>query len=280
MEDALLHLSDAVPSWKHFRRLRGELTGLIEGMGASAESLAAARLDDACSGKINFPDAYILKRLLERYRPATILEVGSFVGFSTRWLLENSAGWNAKLTAVDPNIRHRSVDDPGEILRAFNAQFLPERLEVIEGFFGAPGACYHDYETFEPKQDRAFVDRLIAQRQHIGPGWERRFDFIFIDGDHGYKAVKENFEIAVDCLNPNGCIAFHDVLSWAGVRQALDEIKQNFAGRAEVKIFGRLDRSILQGIFGKTSSGIGFFRFKPGQTPVSSTREVRAAQPA
>jgi predicted O-methyltransferase YrrM len=189
-----------------------------------------------------------------------ILEVGSFVGFSARWILEVCSGWQGKLTSVDPNIRHRRIDTPGRILKDFNQRFAPDRLETIEGFFGAPRTFYEDYETHEPRQSRAFVDQLLASRVRIDRHWERRFDFIFIDGDHSFDAVKENFQIALGLLRDGGCIAFHDALSWEGVNTALDEIRRENADSAEVRIFGKLDHWVFQGLLRKHTDGIGFFR--------------------
>jgi predicted O-methyltransferase YrrM len=258
MEDTLLHPLDAVRSFRDYRALRAELAALVrrEFAGSSAEE----SVHEAFSGKINFPDAYVLKRLLRRHRPKEVLEVGSFVGFSTRWILEVVSRWNGRVTSVDPNIRHRSFDAPGDVLQRLNARFLAANLDVVHGFFGTPGDVYHDYEHCEPKRTRPFVDELVASRQKITESWGRKFDFIFIDGDHSYEAVKENFRISLHLLRPGGCIAFHDALSWEGVNDALREIARDHAGSADTKILGKLDHRIFQGLFGKHTDGIGFFQ--------------------
>lgn len=224
--------------------------------GYRPEELQAAAL----AGKLLFPDAYALTRLLHRHRPASILEVGSFVGFSTRWLLECSSDWNASVTSVDPNIRHRMFDSPGAVLREFNARFTPERLEVIEAFFGNPGECsYEDYENYTPRRNRAEVDELFGSRPRLTGGWERRFDFIFLDGDHEFSAVMRDFEIAVRLLNPGGCIAFHDAIGWKDVAQAMRQISEAYSSRATVRTIGVLDHAILWKVFRKFNSGVGVF---------------------
>ena len=38
-----------------------------------------------------------------------------------------------------------------------------------------------------------------------------KFDLIFIDGDHSYKGVKQDFETYGKLIAPNGLIAFHDI---------------------------------------------------------------------
>jgi predicted O-methyltransferase YrrM len=38
------------------------------------------------------------------------------------------------------------------------------------------------------------------------------FDFVFIDGDHSYEGVKQDFEIYKQFCRPGGLIAFHDIV--------------------------------------------------------------------
>ena len=40
-----------------------------------------------------------------------------------------------------------------------------------------------------------------------------KIDFLFIDGDHTYEGVKQDFEMYSPLLNKNGIIAFHDSVS-------------------------------------------------------------------
>ena len=259
----VLHPLDAYTWWKKYRELKGEFVDLVAG--ESAMSSREDRVASAMGGKINFPDAYILKRLLDRYRPETILEVGSFVGFSSRWLLEASSPWNAKVTSLDPNIRHRGFDAPADVLRKFNARFLPERLEIVQAFFGSPsGDLYHEYEEYEPKRSREEAEQIFRAREHVGKDCNRQFDFIFIDGAHDYDSVMRDFEIALELLTERGCIAFHDALHWPGVYEGLAHIEKRYSRAAEVRILGRLDNRVLHQIFGKFTSGIGFFRRRAG----------------
>ena len=218
------------------------------------------RILHANHGSLKFTDAYILKNLLQKYKPSTILEIGSFLGFSTRWLLEVSKSWNPKLTAIDPNIRHRIFDDPRSFAEKLNSDFLPNNLEIVTGFFGDYDEhIYYDYEHYEPNQTREHVDKLVSSRERIDKDWNRKFEFIFIDGYHSYESVTNNFDIASELLEENGCIAFHDVLEWDGVDKALKEIKFKFKNKAEVHVYGKLDRTILK-LFSATNDGIGFFR--------------------
>ncbi len=201
-----------------------------------------------------------MKQILHKYKPGAILEIGSFLGFSTRWLLEVTKSWSPKVTAIDPNIRHRVFDNPRGFVEKLNSDFHPGRLEIITGFFGHyDDNIYFDYEHYEPVQEREYVNGLVKDRVTIDKSWERKFDFIFIDGDHTYKSVMNNFETAIGILNDRGSINFHDALSWSGVNNALEDIKDRYQEKAEVCIYGDIDRMLLKRLRGN-NDGIGFFR--------------------
>lgn len=258
---------DLINSHNLFKKIRKEMFEIVDNSEYNYPS--SVKATHASDGSIKFPDAYVLKKLLEEYEPASILEVGSFLGFSTRWLLESSYKWNAKVTSIDPDIRHRIFDHPASYLKKFNEMFYPERLEVIRGFFGTYGQyVYNSYERFEPKKSREEVDAIVAEIPVIDKNFGSKYDFIFIDGNHSYDSVMNNFELAEALLNDRGCIAFHDVFTWKGVHKALMEIKEKYRGKAEVNIHGTGWRHVMTNIK-KTkilpkmmNDGIGVFRSK------------------
>ncbi len=202
---------------------------------------------EALGGSLKFYDAYIFKKILTKHKPKTILEIGSFLGFSTRWLLEVSAPWNAMITAVDPNIRHRIFDNPRLIDLKFNSQFIGDRLTVIEGFFGplvrAP-YFYWLYDKYEPRLSKAEVDQLLDSRQIIGSNWPHKYDLIFIDGEHAYDAAKANFITALPLLNQNGRIIFHDVYSIADVTRFLVDISSEYRDRIRVRFLSNFHNKL------------------------------------
>ena len=130
-----------------------------------------------------------------------------------------SASWNAKVTAVDPNIRHSIFDQPRTIAMKLNAKFIPDRLNVVEAFFGPLVKCpyyYWLYETYEPKFDKRAIDSILDSKQIVDGSWPYKYDLIFIDGEHAYESVKSNFLTALNLLNKNGVIFFHDAYSHEG----------------------------------------------------------------
>lgn len=218
---------------------------------------------NALGGSMKFGDCYIVQQLLRRNKPKQCLEIGSFLGFSANWLLENSAEWNMHLTAVDPNIRHRVFENPRDIMEKINARFIPDRLEIVTAFFGAHPDWTKDYEDCDPPRSKAEVRKVFADRREIDGSWNRTFDCIFIDAAHDYYSVMDGFRNALKLLNSGGIILFHDALSETGVNRTLKELKVEFEGKTRVEIIDgsnvlnhpNLDREML-----KKVDGIGFFK--------------------
>ena len=67
--------------------------------------------------------------------------------------------------------------------------------------------------------------------------WDKPFDFIFIDGDHTYEAVKQDFEDWFPLLAKGGIVAFHDSApvtsiaaifdGWPGPIQLVKELRSH-----------------------------------------------------
>jgi predicted O-methyltransferase YrrM len=235
-----------------YRELQEELAALVAR--EPAPYPREERIRQAQEGSIKLHDAILLAELLAAHPPGRILEIGGFIGFSTRWLLETSG---ARVVSIDPGIRHRLFDRPDEIRRRFNAHFLPSRLVVKRGFFSRRlgGDWYYDYEHYKPVLSRAEVDALmdstpVLDCESLG---ERGFDFIFIDGDHNELAILDIFFDALPLLGGSGCIAFQDALTWPDVGRALARIALEYGGLGSVEVLGRE----LQGC---DCNGIGVYR--------------------
>jgi predicted O-methyltransferase YrrM len=65
----------------------------------------------------------------------------------------------------------------------------------------------------------------------------RKIDFAFIDADHSYNSVKQDYELCLKYMNNNSIIAFHDIYSKyddnenIGAKLFWDEIKGNYKHR-------------------------------------------------
>jgi len=246
-----------------FLRLRRQMMQLLECM--ENPYPMEYRVEHAFAGSIKFADCYITQQLLARHKPKTCLEIGSFLGFSTRWLLESGKRWGMRVVAVDPNIRHRIFDNPRWMVEGMNAVFYPEYLEIISGFFGSQaGFCWSsDYERYRPHRDKEWAQRYLTGRVSLNGDWEQRFDCIYIDADHSYPAVMDGFRCALPLLSPGGIMIFHDALTWKGVNQALEELQKEFSGKAEVSILDGstiYEHPSLEKEPSRVADGIGFFK--------------------
>jgi predicted O-methyltransferase YrrM len=245
--NAMMEMENVVMT---YHELQGQLSALVGQLDSPYTPQEMIR--HACEGSIKLYDAVILAELIASKRPARILEVGGFIGFSTRWLLEMSRQENATVVSIDPNIRHRVFEQPAEILRQFNSTFLGHRLVTKCGFFSQriTGNYSYDYEHYLPYISRNEVDAILDRRPvlHAGNLDEGRFDLIFIDGDHCKSAVLSNFREALNLLNPQGRVVFHDAITWPDVGRGLEEIATDYRSLGEVEVLGRTSTGPCDGI--------------------------------
>lgn len=221
------------------------------------------RIKHAMDGSMKLADCFVVQRLLAQKQPKRCLEIGSFLGFSTGWLLACGREWNMHVTALDPNMRHRIFDNPRWMVEGLNAEHYPDRLNIISGFFGKHNTWSSDYENYIPKRSQEWVENFLENRKKLNKMWEQRFDCIYIDADHSYSAVLDGFENALPLLNPGGMMIFHDALTWPGVNQALNEIKSKYINRAKIEIIDGSDifkHPMLKNEPSKVADGIGYFQ--------------------
>lgn len=130
-----------------------------------------------------------------------ILEIGSYKGRSTRALGDNTPG---KVYALDPWESVYYHDDERPFMGDFN---------VYDEF----------YRNLE---DLIKIHKVLPIRNHsTNYATNQTFDFIFIDGDHRYKTVLSDIDLAKNVIQKGGIIAGHDYThwDWPSVKRAVDE---------------------------------------------------------
>ena len=191
---------------------------------------ATAATRHATHGALKLADAIYLHEHLRDARPRRILEIGSFLGFSTRWILETSQPWDGHVVSVDPGLRHRMFDQPRQHLRQFCAAF-ESRLTLIDACLSVKEEAMFMFDCL------AYLPRLPLRqalaRIEAVPVLDEpfdRFDFAFLDGDHSFEATVTNVRLIARMMPAGGTIVVHDAISWGDVAPALravcDEVPQ------------------------------------------------------
>lgn len=143
----------------------------------------------AVMGGVNPGDRRALYYLAHALKPQNLLEVGTHIGASTVFLAE-------ALKTISPQARMTTVD----ILDVND----PTGPWYQHGLMMAP----RDYlEKLSSKDRVTFHARPSAEFLR---GTKDKFDFIFLDGDHGSRTVYEEVSLALKILNPGGVILLHD----------------------------------------------------------------------
>jgi predicted O-methyltransferase YrrM len=157
----------------------------------------------------------LISRLRTR-RLRTVVEIGTFKG-GTLWL------W---CQLAEPDALVVSIDLPGG---EFGGGYDAAEAEQIRSY--ARG-----------KQELILIrgdSHAIRTRDELTTALgERGVDFLFIDGDHTYEGVKQDYEMYAPLVRNGGMIVFHDILPQSvddrcGVDKLWEELKGHSDERLE-----------------------------------------------
>lgn len=147
------------------------------------ERVAAARSCQPLRSNQKPGEITSLLERLDAMRPALVCEIGSDRG-GTLALIASSARSGAEFLSIDLCFsisRHR----------VYHLLMHPtQRVTCLEA------------DSHSPRTLDRVVDWLRG----------RKFDFLFIDGDHTYDGVKRDYEMYAPLVRPGGIIAFHDIV--------------------------------------------------------------------
>ena len=146
--------------------------------------------------------------LIDKIKPKIIMEIGTFNGGSL-FVFSKMLSDNGHII---------SLDFPGRF------------------FFGIPYIKLdkYIYKNFVNKTQK--IDILIGDSHSLEKINEvkeklnsNKLDILFIDGDHSYQGVKQDYENYRSLVKKDGLIIFHDILpgNQYGVDVFWDEVKQN-----------------------------------------------------
>lgn len=178
----------------------------------------------------------LLAREIEFSRPKTILEIGTADG-GTLFLATRLASEDALIISIDlPQGMFGGGYEKWKIplYKAFGQP--DQRIELIR-------KNSHNPEVFDK------VCQLLDKR---------RIDYLFLDGDHSYEGVKEDFYTYGKLLSDNAIVTFHDIVRDKSdnpdhfVSLFWNEIKDNYEYKEFIK-----DRD-------QNKLGLGMLRVKKG----------------
>lgn len=133
---------------------------------------------------MRYNEGNILYNICRKLKPETILEIGTYHGFSSAYLLsaikDNDYGF---LYSVDPHSKHLKV--------------AHEHLKNISKYFELIEAFSSD-QRFSPMPS---VPEL---------NWDKIVDLLFIDGAHDFKSVMSDLNKFVPFVAKGGLILCHD----------------------------------------------------------------------
>ena len=128
-----------------------------------------------------------------------IVEIGSWHGRSTIWLAAGAlAGRHAQVVAIDPHA--------GTELRADSAT----TEHILRKNLSDAGV------------DDA-VDVVVATSSDVAATWSQPVSLLWIDGDHSYESVKQDFDLWEPFLLPDAAVALHDTFVWPGPERVVRE---------------------------------------------------------
>jgi len=181
----------------------------------SAESKKIIKIISEINGWLLNNEAVMLFEVAKSCK-GIIVEIGSWKGKSTVCLaLGSKEGNNAKVYAVDPHINtpcHKNYSKGEGTFSEFIRNL--QKSGVSESVFP-----------------------IVKKSKEASADFNHKIDFLFIDGDHSYNSVKEDFELWFPKLITGGIIAFHDAV-YSEVKRLIDE-KSAMQCFSEVKLVDR-----------------------------------------
>lgn len=161
-------------------------------------------LTEAVEGWLTREEGELLYRLARQYTGrGVIVEIGSFKGRSTIWLAKGSeAGAGVPVYAIDPHTGS-------------------EEHQAIAG-----GQVW-TYDEFLANLHRAGVEELVhplvTTSAQAATSFRLPVELLFIDGNHCYEAVRQDFDLWFPKLIEGGYLLMHDTIRWDGPRRVARE---------------------------------------------------------
>ena len=200
---------------EHMRRALGQVPGArrLKRALASPEERVLLKAYDIGMTQLR-SEIKSLAAMVRELRPERILEIGTSAG-GTFFLWTRLAGEEATLISIDlpPSW---ALDDPKEVMMR----------NLFQNFRrGGQSLHFLRRDSHLPETRRDILAILAG----------RSVDFLFIDGDHSYDGVRQDFLDYGPIVRPGGIIAFHDIVNHSAglggeVHRFWAEIRKDYEG--------------------------------------------------
>lgn len=147
-----------------------------------------------------------LSNKVKKQQPLTVLEIGTAKGGSFYI-------WSRYLDSVDNLI---SLDLPGG---KFGGGYDAQKTNIFKQFSTSKNMDF-------VRQD----SHKISTYNKIRDISDGSVDFLFIDGDHTYEGVKQDFEMYSELVSDGGIIALHDIVTHPNDEKIVKKRHKNLEG--------------------------------------------------
>jgi predicted O-methyltransferase YrrM len=163
-------------------------------------------------GSVTLLEAAALVSLIKLIRPRKIFEFGTFLGYSTSLLVQNSAD-DCAVWSLDLGDGH-VADKP---LEAFAKADLQSDGDINDEYLrGAQGARGPHYTSGLSAAERSRLTLLQQDSRRFDPsahGLEGSVDLVFVDGGHDTETITIDTANARRMVGDSGVIVWHDFSS-------------------------------------------------------------------
>ena len=142
-------------------------------------------------------DVCVLLTLIKKFKVRKLLEIGTNQGHTTKIITDKFP--NLEITTVDPGDKVSL----SERLSSQKKEYMSQ--EKI-------GCMVNGYKNVE-----------VIKEDFLEIQFNKKFDFIFIDGNHSYNHVVEDTKKALTLIEKNGIITWHDCNHVDDVTKALNQ---------------------------------------------------------
>jgi len=133
-------------------------------------------------------------RIVASFKPRTCLEIGTAAGGTLFVLCRVS----------DPRATVISIDLPRG---RFGAGYHPIKIPLYRSFAARGQSLHLLREDSHQPVTLCRVKRILRGRP---------LDYLFLDGDHTYEGVRQDFEVYSPLVRKRGIVAFHDIARFCG----------------------------------------------------------------